>query len=228
MANLKFDLQGGDLHSKARFGKISTDHGEVLTPLVMPVGTAGSVKAVTQQQLKIEVKAEIILGNAYHLFLRPGLEVIEGAGGLHKFIGWDRPILSDSGGYQVFSLAAARKITEEGVMFQSHIDGSSHLFTPEKVMDIQRSLGADIIMAFDECPPYPSEYAYAKKSVELTHRWLDRCIGQFSQSTGKYGYTQSLFPIVQGSIFADLRRGSAEYIVSKNAPGYAIGGLSVG
>jgi queuine tRNA-ribosyltransferase len=228
MASLQFDLQGGDLQSKARVGKIFTDHGEVLTPVFMPVGTSGTVKAVTQQQLKLDVKAQIILGNSYHLYLRPGLEVIEEAGGLHKFTGWDRPILTDSGGYQVFSLAAARKITEEGVIFQSHIDGSSHLFTPEKVMDIQRSIGADIIMAFDECPPYPSEYAYAKKSVELTHRWLDRCIGQFSQSTGKYGYTQSLFPIVQGSIFADLRSESAEYIVSKNAPGYAIGGLSVG
>jgi queuine tRNA-ribosyltransferase len=228
MANLQFDLHGGDLHSKARVGKISTDHGEILTPVFMPVGTAGSVKAVTQQQLKIDVKAQIILGNTYHLFLRPGLEVTEGAGGLHKFIGWDRPILSDSGGYQVFSLAAARKITEEGVMFQSHIDGSSHLFTPEKVMDIQRSIGADIIMAFDECPPFPSEYAYAKKSVELTHRWLDRCFTHFSQSSDKYGYTQNLFPIVQGSIFADLRRESTEYIVSKNASGNAIGGLSVG
>jgi queuine tRNA-ribosyltransferase len=228
MASLQFDLEGGDPQSKARVGKIFTDHGEILTPVFMPVGTAGSVKAVTQQQLKLDVKAQIILGNSYHLYLRPGLEVIEEAGGLHKFTGWDRPILTDSGGYQVFSLAAARKITEEGVMFQSHIDGSSHLFTPEKVVDIQRSIGADIIMAFDECPPYPSEYAYAKKSVELTHRWLDRCIGQFGQSSDKYGYTQSLFPIVQGSVFADLRRGSAEYIVSKNAPGYAIGGLSVG
>ena len=199
-----------------------------MTPIFMPVGTVGSVKAVTQQQLMQDVKAQIILGNTYHLYLRPGLEVIEKAGGLHQFKGWQRPILTDSGGYQVFSLSGTRKINEEGVMFQSHIDGSRHLFSPEKVMDIQRTIGADIIMAFDECPPYPSEYNYAKKSMELTHRWLDRCFTQFNASTGKYGYTQNLFPIVQGGSYADLRVQSCEYISSKDAVGNAIGGLSVG
>ena len=194
----------------------------------MPVGTVGSVKTVTQQQLKEEVKASIILGNTYHLFLRPGLEIMEAAGGLHCFNGWDRPILTDSGGYQVFSLANNRKINEEGVIFQSHIDGGKHLFTPEKVMDIQRIIGGDIIMAFDECPPFPSDYAYAKKSMELTHRWLDRCISRFNDTPDKYGYTQNLFPIVQGSTYDDLRTASAEYIASKNAAGNAIGGLSVG
>jgi queuine tRNA-ribosyltransferase len=194
----------------------------------MPVGTVGSVKAVSQQQLKQDVKAQIILGNTYHLYLRPGTEVLEAAGGLHKFNGWDRPILTDSGGYQVFSLAANRKIKEEGVMFQSHIDGSRHLFSPESVMDIQRSIGADIIMAFDECPPYPSDYAYAKKSMELTHRWLDRCFTRLAETPDKYGYTQNLFPIVQGSTYKDLRTASCEYIASKNAVGNAIGGLSVG
>lgn len=228
MAVLQFELEITDQRSKARAGTITTDHGQIATPIFMPVGTAGSVKAVSQQQLKEEVQAQIILGNTYHLYLRPGLEVLEQAGGLHKFNGWDRPILTDSGGYQVFSLAASRKITEEGVVFQSHIDGSRHLFTPESVMDIQRTIGADIIMAFDECPPYPSEYAYAKKSMELTHRWLDRCFKHFDNTPDKYGYTQNLFPIIQGSTFADLRKASSEYIASKNAAGNAIGGLSVG
>ncbi|WEK37662.1 MAG: tRNA guanosine(34) transglycosylase Tgt [Candidatus Pseudobacter hemicellulosilyticus] len=228
MASLQFELAVTDTRSKARAGRITTDHGEILTPIFMPVGTAGSVKAVSQQQLKEDVQAQIILGNTYHLYLRPGLEVLEGAGGLHKFNGWDRPILTDSGGYQVFSLAASRKITEEGVVFQSHIDGSRHLFTPENVMDIQRTIGGDIIMAFDECPPYPSEYKYAKDSMHLTHRWLDRCFERFNSTPDKYGYTQNLFPIVQGSTYADLRKASCEYIASKNAVGNAIGGLSVG
>lgn len=228
MASLDFQLQVTAEGSKARAGKISTDHGEILTPIFMPVGTVGSVKAVTQQQLKNEINAHIILGNTYHLYLRPGTEVLEAAGGLHKFNGWDRPILTDSGGYQVFSLAANRKIKEEGVMFQSHIDGSRHLFSPESVMDIQRSIGADIIMAFDECPPYPSEYGYAKKSMELTHRWLDRCFTRLEETPDKYGYTQNLFPIVQGSTYKDLRKASCDYISSKNATGNAIGGLSVG
>lgn len=194
----------------------------------MPVGTVGTVKAVTQQQLINDVKAQIILGNTYHLYLRPGLEVLEAAGGLHKFNGWDKPILTDSGGYQVFSLANNRKLTEEGALFQSHIDGSKHLFTPENVMDIQRVIGGDIIMAFDECPPYPSDHTYAKKSMELTHRWLDRCFTRFNETPDKYGYTQNLFPIVQGSTFKELRTASAEYIAAKNATGNAIGGLSVG
>lgn len=229
---LEFELQHTDKQSRARAGKMITDHGEILTPVFMPVGTAGSVKAVTQQQLKNDVKAQVILGNTYHLFLRPGLDVLEKASGLHKFIGWDKPILTDSGGYQVFSLANNRKITEQGVLFQSHIDGSKHLFTPEIVMDIERTIGGDIIMAFDECPPYPSEYDYAKKSMELTHRWLDRCIERVSEHTSsqpdKYGYSQALFPIVQGSTFADLRQASCEYVSAKNAAGNAIGGLSVG
>lgn len=229
MAALTFELQAsGITGSKARAGRISTDHGEVLTPIFMPVGTVGSVKAVTQQQLKEDVKAQLILGNTYHLYLRPGTEVLEAAGGLHKFNGWDKPILTDSGGYQVFSLAANRKIKEEGVVFQSHIDGSKHLFSPESVMDIQRSIGADIIMAFDECPPYPSEYGYARKSMELTHRWLDRCFQRLADTPDKYGYTQNLFPIVQGSTFKDLREASCDYIASRNAAGNAIGGLSVG
>src|ERR1700712_4472125 len=232
MAALQFDLQHTDLHSSARTGKITTDHGYILTPIFMPVGTVGSVKAVTQQQLNKDVKAQIILGNTYHLFLRPGLDVLEKAGGLHRFNGWDKPILTDSGGYQVFSLANNRKITEEGVVFQSHIDGSKHLFTPEIVMDIERTIGGDIIMAFDECPPYPSDYLYAKKSMDLTHRWLDRCFNRMSEyassSPDKYGYGQTLFPIVQGSTFPDLRKASCEYISSKNAAGNAIGGLSVG
>jgi queuine tRNA-ribosyltransferase len=194
----------------------------------MPVGTAGSVKAVSQQQLAADVKAQIILGNTYHLYLRPGLDVLEQAGGLHRFNGWDRPILTDSGGYQVFSLAGTRKIREEGVEFQSHIDGSRHLFSPEKVMDIQRIIGGDIIMAFDECPPYPSDRGYAEKSMRLTHRWLDRCWERFHGTADKYGYTQNLFPIVQGGIYPDLRKASCEYAAGKDAPGNAIGGLSVG
>ena len=228
MSQLHFQLEVSDTGSKARAGKIITDHGEILTPIFMPVGTVGSVKAVTQQQLEIDIHAQIILGNTYHLYLRPGLEVLEAAGGLHQFNGWHHPILTDSGGYQVFSLAANRKIKEEGVMFQSHIDGSRHLFTPESVMDIQRVIGADIIMAFDECPPYPSDYDYAKKSMELTHRWLDRCFTRLNETPDKYGYSQNLFPIVQGSTYKDLRTESASYIASKNAAGNAIGGLSVG
>lgn len=228
MPALTFQLEHSDTSNKARAGKISTDHGEILTPIFMPVGTVGSVKAVTQQQLKDEIKAQIILGNTYHLYLRPGIEVLEAAGGLHKFNGWHKPILTDSGGYQVFSLAANRKIKEEGALFQSHIDGSRHLFTPESVMDIQRSIGADIVMAFDECPPYPSEYSYAKKSMELTHRWLDRCFTRVNETPDKYGYTQNLFPIVQGGTYKDLRQQSCEYVASKEAAGNAIGGLSVG
>jgi queuine tRNA-ribosyltransferase len=228
MATLQFELQHTDRNSKARTGKITTDHGEIETPVFMPVGTVGSVKAVSQQQLLDDVKAQIILGNTYHLYLRPGLEVLEAAGGLHRFNGWHQPILTDSGGYQVFSLANNRKIKEEGVVFQSHIDGSKHLFTPENVMDIQRSIGGDIIMAFDECPPHPSEYKYVKESMDLTHRWLDRCIKRFSETPDRYGYTQNLFPIIQGGIYKDLRTASSEYIASKNAAGNAIGGLSVG
>lgn len=228
MAALQFDLHKTDSLTKARVGTITTDHGTIQTPIFMPVGTVGSVKAVTQQQLKTEVGAQIILGNTYHLYLRPGLEVIEEAGGLHKFNGWDRPILTDSGGYQVFSLAGQRKIKEEGVIFQSHIDGSRHLFSPESVMDTQRIIGADIIMAFDECPPGGSPYDYAKTSMELTHRWLDRCVEQFTNTEDKYGYTQNLFPIVQGGVHHDLRQASCEYIASKAATGNAIGGLSVG
>jgi queuine tRNA-ribosyltransferase len=228
MAALQFELQHTDVNSKARAGKITTDHGEIATPIFMPVGTVGSVKAVNQQQLKNDVKAQIILGNTYHLYLRPGTDVLEAAGGLHKFNGWHQPILTDSGGYQVFSLAANRKITEEGVLFQSHIDGSRHLFTPEKVMDIQRTIGADIIMTFDECPPYPSDYGYARKSMDLTHRWLDRCFTRINETPDKYGYSQNLFPIIQGSTYKDLRTASSEYIASKNATGNAIGGLSVG
>jgi len=228
MAALQFNLEQQDTGSKARAGKVTTDHGEILTPIFMPVGTVGSVKAVSQQQLEKDVQAQIILGNTYHLYLRPGLEILEAAGGLHRFNGWPRPILTDSGGYQVFSLAGTRKIKEEGVTFQSHIDGSKHLFTPESVMDIQRVIGGDIIMAFDECPPGGSEYAYARTSMELTHRWLDRCFNRFNSTDDKYGYTQNLFPIVQGGTFKDLRKQSCEYISSKNATGNAIGGLSVG
>jgi queuine tRNA-ribosyltransferase len=228
MAALTFQLQHSDKNSKARAGKITTDHGEILTPIFMPVGTAGSVKAVTQQQLLGDVKAQIILGNTYHLFLRPGLEVLEKAGGLHRFIGWNKPVLTDSGGYQVFSLAGTRKIKEEGVTFQSHIDGSKHLFTPESVMDIQRTIGGDIIMAFDECPPGGCEFKYAKTSLDLTNRWLDRCFERFNNTQDKYGYTQNLFPIVQGGTHKDLRKRSCEYVGSKQATGNAIGGLSVG
>src|SRR5215831_10644051 len=228
MAALTFQLQYTDNNSKARAGVITTDHGEILTPVFMPVGTAGSVKAVTQQQLKDEIKAQIILSNTYHLYLRPGTAVLEAAGGLHQFIGWEKPILTDSGGYQVFSLAENRKIKEEGVLFQSHIDGSRHMFTPENVIDIQRSIGADIIMAFDECTPYPCEYRYAKESMELTHRWLDRCFTHLDETPDKYGFTQNLFPIVQGSTFGDLRVNSCQFVSSKEATGNAIGGLSVG
>ena len=228
MPPLKFKIEAKDINSKARAGKINTDHGDILTPIFMPVGTIGSVKAVTQKQLADEIKAQIILGNTYHLFLRPGLEIMESAGGLHKFNNWQKPILTDSGGYQVFSLAFNRKITEEGVLFQSHIDGSKHLFTPETIMDIQRTIGADIIMAFDECPAADSGYEYIKKSIGFTHNWLDRCIKRFNETPDKYEYTQNLFPIVQGGTFADLRKLSCEYISSKDAVGNAIGGLSVG
>jgi queuine tRNA-ribosyltransferase len=228
MAALTFQLQHTDKNSNARAGKITTDHGEVTTPIFMPVGTAGSVKAVTQQQLINDVKAQIILGNTYHLYLRPGLEVLEKAGGLHRFIGWSKPILTDSGGYQVFSLAGTRKIKEEGVTFQSHIDGSKHLFTPENVIDIQRTIGGDIIMAFDECPPGGCEFNYAKDSLDLTNRWLDRCFDHFNNTSGKYGYTQNLFPIVQGGTHKELRKQSCEYVIAKQATGNAIGGLSVG
>ncbi|MEP7110128.1 MAG: tRNA guanosine(34) transglycosylase Tgt [Ferruginibacter sp.] len=228
MASLLFELQQTDSLTKARTGKITTGHGEILTPVFMPVGTAGSVKTVTQQQLINDIKAQVILGNTYHLFLRPGLETLEAAGGLHQFMGWNRPVLTDSGGYQVFSLANNRKINEDGVIFQSHIDGSKHLFTPERVMDIQRIIGGDIVMAFDECPPYPGDYDYAHKSMELTHRWLGRCFKRFNETAGKYGYTQSLFPIVQGGTYKELRTASAEFIASINADGNAIGGLSVG
>jgi queuine tRNA-ribosyltransferase len=225
---MKFTLSATDRDSKARAGILSTDHGEIPTPIFMPVGTAGSVKAVHQRELETDIDAKIILGNTYHLYLRPGLGLIEQAGGLHKFIGWQRPMLTDSGGYQVYSLGANRKITEEGVIFKSHIDGSKHVFTPEGVMDIERTIGADIIMAFDECTPYPCEYEYAKKSMGLTHRWLQRCIKRVNETEGKYGYTQALFPIVQGSVYKDLRIQSAEFIAAQDQPGNAIGGLSVG
>ncbi len=225
---MDFELLKTDEHSSARAGRITTAHGPIDTPIFMPVGTVGSVKAVSQQQLKEEVQAQIILGNTYHLYLRPGIDILEQAGGLHKFNGWDRPILTDSGGYQVFSLAANRKLSEDGALFQSHIDGSRHLFTPEKVIDLQRSIGADIIMAFDECPPYPSDYTYAKKSMDLTHRWLARCRQRMSETSPKYGYEQTLFPIVQGSTFPDLRKDSCAFAASMECDGNAIGGLSVG
>ncbi|MFD2202373.1 tRNA guanosine(34) transglycosylase Tgt [Shivajiella indica] len=225
---MKFKLENIDSKSKARAGTIKTDHGDIETPIFMPVGTAGSVKAVHQRELTYDIKAQIILGNTYHLYLRPGLDVLEKAGGLHRFNGWSKPILTDSGGYQVFSLAENRKLTEEGAIFKSHIDGSKHVFTPERVMDIQRIIGADIIMAFDECPPYPCDYTYARKSMELTHRWLKRCIDRFDNTESKYGYSQTLFPIVQGSVFPDLRKQSAEFIASCGREGNAIGGLSVG
>ncbi len=225
---MKFTLAAKDQHSKARAGEITTDHGTIQTPIFMPVGTAGTVKAVHQRELKDDIKAQIILGNTYHLYLRPGLDTIEQAGGLHRFNGWDLPILTDSGGYQVYSLSEVRKIKEEGVTFRSHIDGSKHLFTPEGVMDIQRTIGADIIMAFDECTPYPCDYTYARKSMEMTHRWLKRCCDRFDSTEPKYGYNQTLFPIVQGSTYKDLRVKSAEAIASFNREGNAIGGLSVG
>ncbi len=225
---MKFSLTAKDPHSKARAGVINTDHGEIQTPIFMPVGTAGSVKAVHQRELKNDIDAKIILGNTYHLYLRPGLSLLEKAGGLHQFIGWDRPLLTDSGGYQVYSLGENRKITEGGVIFKSHIDGSKHTFTPEGVMDIERTIGADIIMAFDECTPYPCEYDYAKKSMGLTHRWLERCVKRVNETNPKYGYEQVLFPIVQGSVYKDLRQQSAEFIANQNQQGNAIGGLSVG
>jgi queuine tRNA-ribosyltransferase len=228
MATLSFEINALDSGSSARAGHIQTDHGEILTPIFMPVGTVGSVKAVSQQQLTDLVKAQIILGNTYHLFLRPGLETLQQAGGLHRFMGWNKPILSDSGGYQVFSLAGTRKISEEGVTFQSHIDGSRHMFSPEKVIDIQRKIGADIIMAFDECPASTSDLDYTKKSMQLTHRWLDRCVSHFQDGSNDYEYSQNLFPIVQGGVFPELRKQSCEYIASKEAAGNAIGGLSVG
>lgn len=226
--NMQFSINTSDKTSKARAGILQTDHGEIQTPIFMPVGTAGAVKAVHIPELSSDTKAQIILGNTYHLYLRPGLDIIEKAGGLHKFNGWEKPILTDSGGYQVYSLANTRKLTEEGVVFQSHIDGSKHKFSPEYVIDIQRIIGADIIMAFDECTPYPCEYDYAKNSLGITHRWLDRCVDRLASTDPKYGYNQSLFPIVQGSVYKDLRIESAEYIASKNADGNAIGGLSVG
>ncbi len=225
---MDFKIVKKDADTKARAGTILLDHGPIETPIFMPVGTVGTVKAVHQRELKRDINPDIILGNTYHLYLRPGTEILEQAGGLHKFMGWDRNILTDSGGFQVYSLSDRRKITEEGVKFKSHIDGSYHFFSPERVMEIQRSIGADIIMAFDECTDYPVDYKYAKSSMEMTHRWLDRCIAHLDKVPPKYGYEQSLFPIVQGSTFMDLRIQSAEYIASKNADGNAIGGLSVG
>ena len=225
---LQFELSRTDPGSHARAGRITTDHGVIETPIFMPVGTAGTVKAITQQDLANDVQAQIILGNTYHLYLRPGTSILREAGGLHKFNGWDRPILTDSGGYQVYSLAAQRKIKEEGVVFKSHIDGSSHHFTPENVMDIQRIIGADIIMAFDECPPYPCDKKYASNSLDITHRWLDRCITRIRETDPIYGHHQALFPIVQGSTYPDLRKKSAEFVASRGAEGNAIGGLSVG
>jgi queuine tRNA-ribosyltransferase len=225
---MKFTLELTDSKSSARAGQIVTDHGQIQTPIFMPVGTAGSVKAVHQRELADDINAEIILGNTYHLYLRPGLDLLRKAGGIHRFNGWSKPILTDSGGYQVYSLAENRKITEEGVIFKSHIDGSKHHFTPEGVMDIQRVIGADIIMAFDECTPYPCEYDYAKRSMVLTHQWLRRCVTRMDETEPVHGYTQALFPIVQGSVFRDLREQSAEFIAAQNQPGNAIGGLSVG
>jgi queuine tRNA-ribosyltransferase len=225
---MHFEVQQKDPKSNARTGMLHTDHGVIETPIFMPVGTAGSVKGVHQQELRDDIAAQIILGNTYHLYLRPGLEVLESAGGLHQFINWERPMLTDSGGYQVYSLSGSRKIREEGVKFQSHIDGSYHFFTPERAIDIQRSIGADIIMAFDECTPYPCEYNYAKRSMHMTHRWLQRCFDQFERTSPKYGFEQALFPIVQGSVYKDLRLESAETIASHDAIGNAIGGLSVG
>ena len=225
---MTFDLLAHDPGTKARAGLLHTAHGAIETPIFMPVGTAGTVKAVSQQTLKTEIDAQIILGNTYHLYLRPGQDVLRAAGGLHRFNGWDRPILTDSGGYQVYSLSNTRKIKEEGVKFRSHVDGSPHLFTPEGVMDIQRVIGADIIMAFDECTPWPCEYDYARRSLDMTHRWLTRCIQRFDATEGLYGYEQALFPIVQGSTFRDLRVQSAEFIAAQGRAGNAIGGLSVG
>lgn len=225
---MKFELLHTDTKSKARAGKITTDHGVIETPIFMPVGTQGAVKAVHMPELKDDIKAQIILGNTYHLYLRPGLDILEKAGGLHKFNTWDRPILTDSGGFQVFSLSKNRKLKEEGAEFRSHIDGSKHLFTPEKVMDIERTIGADIIMAFDECCPGDAEYDYAKKSLALTERWLDRCVTRFKETEPKYGYEQALFPIVQGCVYPELRKRAAENVASKGMDGNAIGGLAVG
>ena len=225
---MKFELKSQDPKSKARAGKITTDHGVIETPIFMPVGTVGTVKGVHQTELKTEINPDIILGNTYHLYLRPTTKILEEAGGLHKFMNWDRNILTDSGGYQVYSLSGRRKINEEGVKFKSHIDGSMHFFTPENVMEIQRSIGADIIMAFDECTPYPCDYNYAKRSMHMTHRWLKRCIKHLDKTPLKYDYNQTFFPIVQGSTYKDLRKQSAEFIASVDAEGNAIGGLSVG
>ncbi len=225
---MPFEITSSDNYSNARCGMLSTGHGKINTPIFMPVGTLGAVKGVHFNELESEIQAEIILGNTYHLYLRPGIEVLEEAGGLHRFNSWQKPLLTDSGGYQVYSLGSRRKLTEEGAHFRSHIDGSKHFFSPESVIDLQRSIGADIIMAFDECTPYPCDYEYAESSMHLTHRWLDRCIAQFEKTPGKYGYEQTLFPIVQGSTYKDLRTISAEYIASKEAAGNAIGGLSVG
>lgn len=225
---MKFEIEKTDLETKARAGLIQTDHGAIETPIFMPVGTAGTVKAVHTREIKEDIKAQVILGNTYHLFLRPGTEVLQKAGGLHKFNGWDGPILTDSGGYQVYSLSGKRKINEEGVQFKSHIDGSKHFFTPERAMDIQREIGADFIMAFDECTPYPCEYGYAKQSMEMTHRWLKRCCDRFDATEPYYGYSQTLLPIVQGSVYKDLRIKSAETIASFGREANAIGGLSVG
>ncbi|WP_375239693.1 tRNA guanosine(34) transglycosylase Tgt [Aurantibacter sp.] len=225
---MTFTLEAKDAQSSARAGTMTTDHGVIETPIFMPVGTVGTVKGVHQRELKEEINPDIILGNTYHLYLRPGIQTIEKAGGLHKFMNWDRNILTDSGGYQVYSLSGRRKIKEEGVKFKSHIDGSYHVFTPENVMEIQRSIGADIIMAFDECTPYPCDYNYAKRSMHMTHRWLNRCINHLEKTPFKYDYSQTFFPIVQGSTYKDLRRQSAEYIANAGAEGNAIGGLSVG
>jgi len=225
---MKFTLQSNTPLSKARAGSIETDHGSIETPIFMPVGTIGSVKGVLSKDLEEDIKAQIILGNTYHLYLRPGVDIIEKAGGLHRFIGWDKPILTDSGGFQVFSLGDIRKLTEDGAKFQSHIDGSRHLFTPENVIDTQRSIGADIIMAFDECTPGDADYSYAKKSLELTQRWLERCMTRFNETESKYGYSQSFFPIVQGCVYPELRKIAAEHVATFNSDGYAIGGLSVG
>jgi queuine tRNA-ribosyltransferase len=225
---MKFSVQHQDPGSQARAGLIQTDHGPIETPIFMPVGTVGSVKAVSQQSLADDIHAQIILGNTYHLYLRPGMQVLEQAGGLHRFMGWERPILTDSGGYQVYSLAANRKLTEEGATFRSHIDGSKHLFTPERVVDIQRSIGSDIMMVLDECPPYPCEYDYAKQSLGLTQRWAMRAKAHFSETQARYGHSQSLFPIVQGSTYPELRKASAEFVAEMDMEGNAIGGLSVG
>lgn len=225
---MKFTIEAISKNTNARAGIISTDHGDIQTPIFMPVGTVGSVKAIHARELEEEVKAQIILGNTYHLYLRPGIDIVHKAGGIQKFNSWNKPMLTDSGGYQVYSLGHNRKITQEGAVFRSHIDGSKHLFTPENVMDIQRRIGADIIMAFDECTPYPCDYNYAKNSMNLTHSWLDRCVKRFDETQCDLGYTQTLFPIVQGSVYKDLRKESCEYIASKDREGNAIGGLSVG